>query len=92
MEPTMRAFGMTWKEQPGVGGMIHHPIILNNIQVRYATKKYYTLLPSTLYLCLDFQRGTALQQSSNNLYIIRASFSTVGKEVFATVLQQTVGV
>lgn len=38
MEPTMRAFGMTWKEQPGVGGMIHHPIISNNIQVRYATK------------------------------------------------------
>ena len=26
MEPTMRAFGMTWKEQPHVGGMIHHPV------------------------------------------------------------------
>ena len=38
MEPTMRAFGMTWKEQPGVGGMIHHPIKLNNKQVMYATK------------------------------------------------------
>ena len=52
----------------------------------YATNKYYTLPPPTLYLCLDFQRGTAIQQSSNNLYIIRVSFSTVREEVFATVL------
>lgn len=55
-------------------------------------QKILHLTPPTLYLCLDFQRGTTLQQSSNNLYIIRASFSAVCKEVFATVLQQTVGV
>ena len=29
MEPTMTAFDMTWKEQPHVGGMIHHPVKQN---------------------------------------------------------------